>query len=46
MAAWLASGKIKSRGDIVEGIEKFPETLLMLYKGENTGKLIPKIAEA
>lgn len=46
MTAWLASGKLKSREDIVEGLEKFPETLLMLYKGENTGKLILKIADA
>jgi NADPH-dependent curcumin reductase CurA len=46
MAAWLASGKLKSREDIVEGLEKFPETLLMLYSGENTGKLILKVADA
>ncbi|MGA8224092.1 MAG: NADP-dependent oxidoreductase [Candidatus Acidiferrales bacterium] len=46
MAAWLATGKLKSREDIVEGLEKFPETLLMLYSGQNTGKLILKIADA
>jgi NADPH-dependent curcumin reductase CurA len=46
MAAWLAAGKLKSREDIVEGLETFPETLLKLYTGENTGKLILKVADA
>jgi NADPH-dependent curcumin reductase CurA len=44
MAGWLASGKLRSREDIVEGLEKFPEALLMLYSGENFGKLILKIS--
>jgi NADPH-dependent curcumin reductase len=44
MAGWLASGKLKSREDIVEGLEKFPEALLMLYSGENFGKLILMVA--
>ncbi len=42
MAAWLKEGRIKSREDIVEGIEGFPETLLKLFSGENFGKLIIK----
>jgi len=46
MAAWMAAGKLKSREHIVEGLEIFPETLLKLFKGENTGKLILKIADA
>jgi NADPH-dependent curcumin reductase CurA len=46
MAAWMAAGKLKSREDIVEGFETFPETLFKLFKGENTGKLILKIADA
>ncbi|SRR5579871_115093 len=45
MAGWMAAGKLKSREDIVEGFETFPETLLKLFKGENTGKLLLKIAE-
>jgi NADPH-dependent curcumin reductase len=44
MAGWMAAGKLKSREDIVEGLETFPETFLMLFKGENTGKLILKVA--
>jgi NADPH-dependent curcumin reductase CurA len=46
MAAWMAAGKLKSREHIVDGLESFPETLLKLFKGENTGKLILKIADA
>ena len=44
MAAWMAAGKLKSREDIVEGLETFPDTLLKLFKGENTGKLILKVS--
>jgi NADPH-dependent curcumin reductase len=46
MAEWLAVGKLKSREDIVEGLETFPETFLKLFKGENVGKLVLKIADA
>jgi NADPH-dependent curcumin reductase CurA len=42
MGRWMAEGKLKSREDIVEGIETFPETLLKLFNGENMGKLIIK----
>src|SRR5207245_9158829 len=44
MAGWLAAGKLKSREDIAEGLEHFPDTLLRLVKGENTGKLVLKVA--
>ena len=42
MGGWLAAGKLKSREDIVEGIETFPETLNKLFTGENFGKLLIK----
>jgi NADPH-dependent curcumin reductase CurA len=44
MAGWLAEGKLKAREDIVEGLETFPETLLKLFRGENFGKLVIKVA--
>jgi NADPH-dependent curcumin reductase CurA len=44
MAGWLAAGKISSREDIAEGLDSFPDTLLRLFKGENTGKLVLKLA--
>lgn len=43
IGGWLASGKIKSKEHIVEGLETFPETLLKLFKGENFGKLVLKV---
>jgi hypothetical protein len=46
MAGWMAAGKLKSREDIVKGLETFPETLLKLFKGENMGKLVLQVAEA
>jgi NADPH-dependent curcumin reductase CurA len=42
MAAWLADGSLKSKEDIVDGLETFPQTLLKLFTGENFGKLIIK----
>ncbi len=42
MAGWLADGALKSKEDIVDGIETFPETLLKLFNGENFGKLCIK----
>jgi NADPH-dependent curcumin reductase CurA len=43
MAAWMAAGRLKSREDIVEGLATFPETLLKLFKSENSGKLMLKV---
>jgi NADPH-dependent curcumin reductase len=45
MAGWLKSGKLKSREDIVRGLETFPETLLKLFKGENFGKLMIQVTD-
>jgi NADPH-dependent curcumin reductase CurA len=44
MAEWLGAGKLKSREDVAEGFDTFPDTLLRLFKGENTGKLVLKVA--
>src|SRR5947209_2147605 len=45
MAGWMMAGKLKSREDIVEGLETFPETLLRLFRGENIGKLMIKVSD-
>jgi NADPH-dependent curcumin reductase CurA len=45
MAGWMRAGKLKSREDIVEGFQAFPDTLLKLFRGENNGKLLIKVAE-
>jgi NADPH-dependent curcumin reductase len=44
MAGWLAAGKLKSREDIAKGLENFPATLLRLFEGKNTGKLVLEVA--
>lgn len=44
MAGWMMAGKLKSHEDIVEGFETFPDTLLKLFRGENLGKLMIKVA--
>jgi NADPH-dependent curcumin reductase CurA len=43
MKRWLKEGKIKYRETIAEGIEKAPEALIGLFKGENIGKMIVKL---
>ena len=45
MVGWMAAGTLKTKEDIVEGLETFPDTLLKLFKGENFGKLIIKVAD-
>ncbi len=42
LARWLAAGEFHLREHIVEGIERFPEALLMLFNGGHTGKLMVK----
>jgi NADPH-dependent curcumin reductase len=43
MAGWLASGQIKSAEHIVEGLERAPEALNLLFTGGNTGKVIVQV---
>ncbi len=43
IAGWIGEGKLRSREHVVDGLETFPETLLMLYRGANTGKLVLKV---
>jgi NADPH-dependent curcumin reductase CurA len=44
MAQWIVQGKLKGKEDVVGGgIDAFPEMLLKLFKGENTGKLVLEV---
>ena len=45
MAQWMREGKLKSKEDIVDGLETFPESLLKLFTGENFGKLVLRVAQ-
>jgi NADPH-dependent curcumin reductase CurA len=44
LAGYLKDGRMKSREDVVFGLENFPATLLKLFRGENVGKLVLQIA--
>ena len=43
MGPWLASGAVKSRETVVEGLEQMPDAFLGLFKGENTGKMLVRL---
>ncbi len=45
IAGWMGDGRMISREDIVDGgVSAFPDTLLRLFSGENTGKLVLQVA--
>ena len=44
LAGYLKDGRMKSREDIVVGLDTFPEALLKLFNGENFGKLVLQVA--
>jgi NADPH-dependent curcumin reductase CurA len=43
LGQWKMLGKLKHRETIVEGLEKAPEAINMLFSGANIGKLIVKL---
>jgi NADPH-dependent curcumin reductase len=45
IAGWMREGRIVSREHIVDGgVSAFPDALLKLFAGENTGKLVLRVA--
>ncbi len=44
MSGWIAEGKVKWRETVEEGIDKAPDAFLKLFKGENLGKMLVKLA--
>jgi NADPH-dependent curcumin reductase CurA len=44
LAGYLKDGRMKSREDVVTGLETFPESLVKLFTGENFGKLVLQVA--
>ncbi len=44
LAGLLAEGKLVERNEVVEGLERAPEALNMLFEGKNTGKLMVQVA--
>ena len=43
LAIWVRSGQISTREHILDGMDHAPGALEMLYRGENTGKLLIKV---
>lgn len=45
MAAWIASGQVRYREDIVDGLEAAPQAFIGLLEGRNFGKLVVRVGE-
>jgi NADPH-dependent curcumin reductase len=43
LGKWKMMGKLKDRETVVEGLEKAPDAINMLFAGANIGKLIVKV---
>ncbi len=46
LAQWVRDGTIQYREDILEGIEQAPGAIAGLYRGDNLGKRLIRIADA
>lgn len=45
MQEWLAEGSVKAKLHIVEGIDNAAKGLIGIFKGENFGKAVLKVAD-
>ena len=43
MGGWIASGQVKGRDTVVDGLENTPDAFLGLFSGANTGKMLVKL---
>jgi NADPH-dependent curcumin reductase CurA len=45
VGTWLSEGRIRYRETVVEGLENAPQALIGLLRGDNTGKMLVKLAD-
>lgn len=45
VAGWIREGKLRYREDIVDGLERAPRAFLGLFRGDNFGKLLVRVAD-
>jgi NADPH-dependent curcumin reductase CurA len=45
LAGYLKDGRMKSKEDVVQGLDTFPEALARLFTGQNFGKLVLQVAQ-
>jgi NADPH-dependent curcumin reductase CurA len=45
LTRWFTDGKLKYRETVVEGLENAPRALIGLFRGENIGKQLVKVAD-
>ena len=45
MIGWLKEGKVKSRDTVHDGLDSAPKAFLGLFSGDNTGKMLVKLAD-
>jgi len=45
MGAWVRDGKVKYREEILKGLERAPEALIGLLRGDNFGKVVVEVAD-
>ena len=43
---WLREGRLRFRETVVDGIERMPDALLGLYRGDNLGKMVVRLDPA
>jgi len=44
MSAWMGEGRIRYREDIIDGIENIPRAFVGMFKGDNIGKRLVRVA--
>jgi NADPH-dependent curcumin reductase CurA len=46
MGGWIASGQVRSRETVRDGLESMPEAFLDLFRGANMGKMLVRLPDA